>query len=389
MTGLRSGLPGCGNRRAAGTPPGHDRYMFFTAPSGPALTVDHAQQLDDEFFQSLPLEYFHARIASLISGTDASDNSSPLAGAFAEALGVDDPSDVLSSSAPSRELQIAIDSFAMRHHAAEALVRLYHALTVTADPDDPAACVWARIADGPYKTANLVKESRSHLRENHDSFWSLVLRPTDITASELDKFNKALNVMASWFQYAMHLLVRDDVDLNAAHTKVKHGLAVRPRHDLMSFVTEPLQPGAVPLSALTGPSAIDIFAGPSLDSLARPSKINGRAQGLEITRLNLNSATLLVEIWMITTTYGAMFHIAAARHFSRRDVEIAAYPPLPLGPTPNELLPDSMAVGLRQPLTTPPDGGEPDRTTTISNQRGYQELHIDHSGKWSGTVTEG
>jgi hypothetical protein len=140
---------------------------------------------------------------------------------------------------------------------------------------------------------------------------------------------------------------------------------------------------------VTGPSAVDIFAGPTLDYLSRPYKIKGRKQGLEITTLNLKPATLLAEAWMMATTYGAMFHLAAARHFSGRNVEIAAYPPLPLGPTPLELLPDAVVVGLRQPLTTPPHGGELDRTTIIGLQRGYRPLDVDLDGGWSGTITNG
>jgi hypothetical protein len=278
----------------------------------------------------------------------------------------------------------------VRHLAAEALVRLYHALTVPADRTDPAPCVWARIADGPFSLADVVKKAQSHLDRNRDSFWRLILPGPANTELEADKLNRALNVLGAWLGHAMHLLMRDDIDVNAAHNKVKHGLAVRAGIDLATFTPKPLERGApVPISAVTGPSAVDIFAGPTLDYLARPHKINGRRQGLEITTLNLNPATLLAEGWMIATTFGAMFHIAAARHHSRRTTELATYPRLPLGPTPRELLPDAVVVGLRQPLTTPPDGGALDRTTSIGYQRSYQALYVDLDGGWSGTITDG
>ena len=49
---------------------------------------------------------------------------------FSAAVGIGWPSGHLQVDAASRELQIAIDAFALRHHAAEALTRLYHALAV-------------------------------------------------------------------------------------------------------------------------------------------------------------------------------------------------------------------------------------------------------------------
>jgi hypothetical protein len=369
---------------------------MFTSPSGSILTPDQAQELDDEFFQSMPLDYFHSRIASLIGSSGTSSSlTTTLAAHFARALGVDDPSTLLNCSASSRELQVAIDSFALRHHAAEAIVRLYHALAVTADRDDPAPCVWARIADGPRRTIDLIQQSRAHLGgDGHGSFWALVLPASaaTATASEQDRFNTALNVMAFWLQHAMQLLVRNDVDINAAHNKVKHGLAIRARHELMTLTPQALRSDdTIPINALTGPSATDIFNGPILDYLARPPRINGRKQGLEITTLGLDPAILLAETWMMATTYGAMFHLAAVRHFSGRDLEpeeeIAPYPPLPLGPTPDELLSESV-VGMRQALTTPPDGGELDRPTGIGFQKFFQVFYIDFAGKRSGTVTD-
>jgi hypothetical protein len=175
---------------------------MFTSPSGSILTPDQAQELDDEFFQSMPLDYFHSRIASLIGSSGTSSSlTTTLAAHFARALGVDDPSTLLNCSASSRELQVAIDSFALCNHAAEAIVRLYHALAVTADRDDPAPCVWARIADGPRRTIDLIQQSRAHLGgDGHGSFWALVLPASaaTATASEQDRFNTALNVMAFW-----------------------------------------------------------------------------------------------------------------------------------------------------------------------------------------------
>src|SRR5829696_8726811 len=129
---------------------GDHRRMYFGSPSGPTLTREQARELDDEFFQSRPLDYFYARIGSIISSSDKAPASqaTALGAEFSRALGVGDASSVLIFDESSQGLQQAIDSFAVRHHAAEALARLYHAMTVTADPADAAPCVWAGIADG-------------------------------------------------------------------------------------------------------------------------------------------------------------------------------------------------------------------------------------------------
>jgi hypothetical protein len=162
--------------------------------------------------------------------------------------------------------------------------------------------------------------------------------------------------------------VRDDIDINAAHNKVKNGLAVRSRDDnLLTFTTNPPNPdGNFSPSALTGENAVDIFNSPTLDYLARP-KSTGRKQGLEVTSLALTPSILLAESWMMSVTYGAMFQVAASRHFQGRDVSFMTYPALPLAPTPEQLLGESV-VGMRRPVTYPPDGGELDRKAGIAFQ---------------------
>jgi hypothetical protein len=79
----------------------------------------------------------------------------------------------------------------------------------------------------------------------------------------------------------MNLLVRADINVNAAHNKVKYGLAIRARDDLrLTFTTQaPNHDGSVPLSALMGDHAVDIFDATTLDFLARPPSRTGGNKG--------------------------------------------------------------------------------------------------------------
>ena len=367
---------------------------MFTKPEGPHLTPEQARELDDTFFGSRPFEYFCARIASLISSADSPAVERPegLGADFFALLGLVEMPHTLPFSDSDRELQVATDSFAVRHHAAEALVRLYHALTVAKVAEGSPGCVWESIADGPIRTVDLVGQSRSHLSSNagRDSFWTLVLPPhvaAESGASE--EITTTLNVLGAWLGRAMNLLTRDDININAAHNKVKHGLAVRSHGDIrMTFTTQaPNADGTIPLSALTGPNATDIFNTVTLDYLARPP---GKKSGLEVSTLGLAPAKLLAESWMMAVTYAAMFHIAATQHFANRDLNCPTcptYPRLPLGPTPEQLL-DNSVVGLRHPVTLPLDGKKAPREAGIAFEQGFVTLDIDFDNNSVATVVD-
>jgi hypothetical protein len=364
----------------------------LTQPEGPHLTPEQAHEFNDSYFGSRPYEYFSARIDSLLGSVDRSRSQSTqgLRAKFAAAIGVTDLYDVLRFSDAERELQVVTDSFAVRHHAAEALVRLYHGLTASSRPESAPRCVWASVADGPTRTVDLVGQARAHLTsaDGRRTFWSLVLPPS-IADQPTREAETALNVMGAWLKYAMHLLVRSDIDINAAHNKVKHGLAIRSRNDLrLTFTTQaPNADGTVPLSALTGPAAFDVLDTTTLDYLARPPKDENGKQGIELCSLRLAPETLLVEAWMMAVTLGAMFHVAAADHYGDRDVEFAPYPRLPLAPSPEQLL-GGTVVGLRHPVTTRPGGGAP-REPGIAYHNAFQPITIDITGSFSTTVVHG
>lgn len=372
-----------------------DNHFVFNSPEGPNLTATQAAELDDSYFQSRPFGYFSSRIATLSASGPIEKNvvATDVGPELAAALGQTSISDLIDFNDSDRELQIATDSFALRHHAAESLVRLYHGLTIGITAQGSAPCVWAAVAEGPTRTIDLVDQARTHLMspEGHQNFWRMVFPETVASQHNQEhQANQALNVIGDWLHHAMTLLVRDDININAAHNKVKHGLSVRTRDDLrLTFTTQaPNADGTVPLSALTGDKAFDIFDTPTIDYLARPPRKGNRKQGLEVSSLKLAPATLLAETWMMSIAHAAMFHVAADRHFTGRDIPFQPLPKLPLGPTPTQLLGESV-VGMRHPVTTPPDGGPVERRAGIAFQSTFVPLEINFNTQMSGKVVEG
>ncbi len=68
-------------------------------------------------------------------------------------------------------------------------------------------------------------------------------------------------------------------------------------------------------------------------------------------------------------------------------MDIAPFPLLPLGPTP-ERLPGNSVVGIRRPVTTYADGSVLTRKLGIAFQRYFVPLEIQGEG-WTGKVVEG
>jgi hypothetical protein len=125
-----------------------------------------------------------------------------MGGQVAAALGLPGVPGILTFDESDRELQIATDSFAVRHHAAESLVRLYHALTVDAPKMGGEKCVWAAIAEGPNRTVALVDEAKAQLLSTagRETFWEMVLPVGAAEATSVEQaemVNKALKVMAT------------------------------------------------------------------------------------------------------------------------------------------------------------------------------------------------
>ncbi|MFC0582737.1 hypothetical protein [Micrococcoides hystricis] len=360
---------------------------MYQPPTGPDLTAEQCQELDDTFLSSDPYGYFSARIGMMLwwAESEVDSDEHPLAasadeqqhatetrGRFACLLGR--PVDFMPETSPrSIATQVATDAYALRHHAAESLVRLTAALSQRTNVAE--TCVWVALSAGP----NQLDQVISQLRESFSSaeapmqFARLVLREQDLQNGMTEQLTSASNVFAGWLEFAIDLLVGHELQLNAAHNKVKHGLSVRARDDLkVSFVTTPPSPdGTIPVGVLTGPDAVDIFDRPVIEVLAQAPKVDGHRQGLELTQLRVDVPAVLAEAYMIAWAHGAMFHVASTNHFEGR-VDLPdylgapAHPGYPVGGPHPDHVSGKAPVGMRFPLTTPPGGGPAKRPAGIA-----------------------
>lgn len=378
---------------------------MYPPPAGPNLTQEQARELDDTFLASDPFAYFSSRIASLLTWLDNAPTADtplpePAPGSiraefnqYLQRPAADGP-----VKAVDVEAQVAADALTVRHHAAEALLRLTLA-RLEPGIGDGAPCLWASLAAGPTQVAQVV-EQLAHIAQEPD--WSdralrLLVEPGLLATSRTTpELLDACAVFTEWIAYAATLLSPAEIDLNAGHNKVKHGLAVRARSDMrVTFVTTPPGPdGAIPESAFTGPGAMDIFDQPVLELLTHGTRVDGHRQGFELTQLRLKPSALLAEAYMLAMAHGTIFHVAAVEHFADRDDLRDHHTPPPLpgypvgGPRPKNI--DAHApLGLRFPLTTPPGGGKVGREAGIGFRRFFQFLKIDYANRSSGHVVDG
>ena len=358
--------------------------MLFIAPNdGPTLNAEQAATLDDEFFTARPLNYFSSRIKSLL---EASERRRPSAatGHFLDALQLSPEQNPLEPTDSDRTLQVAVDALSARHHIAEALVRLLHALTEPSDEAQPRS-VWAALADGPTGLHAVVTQVSARFDVAPETFAELFLprEPKD------DGTRLAFDVAVSWVRRAMHLVTSNDLTVNAGYNKVKHGLAVRVRDDVrVEFLpvsdVKIGENGAVLLSSFDG--SVPIIDKPEIAYLVRPFAVP--KQGLEVDSLLLDAPVILAETWMMTVVYGALFHNAAERHFDGRDEEIAPYPNLPTGPTSAQLL-DGRVQGFREVITSPPDVATTPRDSGIFHGSAFTPMNIDYGSSRTATILEG
>lgn len=351
---------------------------MYPPPAGSELTAEQRQELDDTFLSSDPYQYFSARIGMMLrwAESDADSDEHPVAAhdgeeqhatetsrRFARLLGR--PAGFSPETSPrSIATQVATDAYALRHHAAESLVRLTAALSQRANPAE--SCVWEDLSTGPNQLDQVVSQLRESFSSAEASmqFARLVLREQDLRCGMTEQLASASNVFADWLQFAIDLLVGHQLQLNAAHNKVKHGLSVRARDDLkVSFVTTPPNAdGTISVGALTGPDAVDIFDRPVIEVLAQAPKMDGHRQGLELTQLRVDVPAVLAEAYMIAWAHGAMFHVAATKHFECREdlpdyLHAPSHPGYPVGGPHPDHVSGKAFVGMRFPLTTPPGGG--------------------------------
>lgn len=378
---------------------------MYPPPVGQDLSEEQAQELDDTFLSSDPFQYFRSRIASLLVWQE----SAPV---FGVPLSEADPGGIRAEfneylqrgagDDPFKNLdvhaQVAADALAVRHHAAEALLRLACA-RLAPEPFGGVRCLWAEIASGPTQIADVVARLNASSEQpdpGERMLRALVPRESLETARHNAEVVDACNVFVAWLGYAAALLSPAEIDLQAGHNKVKHGLAVRARSDLrVTFVTTPPnEDGTVPLSAFTADDAIDIFDQPVLELLARGPKVDGHRQGLEITQLRLKPSALLADAYMLAMAHGALFHVASVEHFTGRDDlrehhVVPAFPGYPVGGPRPANIDAKTPLGMRFPLTTPPGGGPVRREAGIGFRDRFQIIYVDYGNRSSGRVVDG
>ena len=148
----------------------------------------------------------------------------------------------------------------------------------------------------------------------------------------------------------------------------------------VEFMTAPVSAGdgTIPLSAFE--SSVPVFDRPLLTFVYRPT----RRAHLETASLRVDIETTLVEAWMISVVAGAVFAVAGRRRFPEGD-DLASFPLLPIGPTPDQLLRGSV-LGMRAPITEPTISG---RESGVFFHGSFQPIQFYFENVMSAVITEG
>lgn len=350
------------------------------------LSQSHAKTLDDEFFLSHPAAYFASCISALLSAERDATVPSPLSEQdFFAALNLSNSDHALHFEPEDRRLQVAVEALSLRHQAAEALMRFLYAATAAEPRAGDAACTWLAVADSPVALIDVVSKTVAALNADQALFLR-TLFPIGTPINE--NAAGAAETAIAWVNHAISLLTGDELSINAAHNKVKHGLAVSSRGDVRIelIARQPDDMGQIPLSAFGEGKSVPIFDRPMLTYLSRPH-IKPK-QGLEAVSLRVDVPVVLAEAWMIANVYAAAFHVTARRHFGDELPEgIAPYPTLVVGRLPEHVI-GARPLGFRSTLTLPPDGTTPPRLEGLFFHGSFMPMQIDHDSKVGGVVVD-
>lgn len=355
----------------------------------PALSDEDARILDDEFFRSDPNAYFRARIAGLLrDNRDAVDRPTPETdAAFFDALGIQPVGGALDFDDGDRKRQVAVDALALRQHVAESLVRFVHAVTAAKPTDGDARSTWMAVTQGP----NQLKDVRNQIVAALDASQITlpeILFPAGTT--QTPELHAAMMAASEWLNHALHLLLDDELAVNVAHNKLKHGLAVSARSNMRvelvrrANVNESSGDATVPLSAFGPGQSVPIFDRPFLTYLTR-RKANP-ARGVEAVSIRVDVPVMLAEAWMMANVYGCLFNVAAVAHFGAgSEEEIAPYPTLVVGRTPDRVI-GTGVLGTRANITLPADSKVPARPAGIFFHEQFVPISIDPTAHIQGRV---
>ena len=332
------------------------------------LTPEQHALLDDTFFESNPVAYWRARIDDLLREPTAIDYREALA-AQVISYGLDDR--LLSATEPTeaeRELQRAVDAFTLRHHLAESLVRMVHAVLAQRDSSGSSG-IWPSLTSNRDTGHDLVQALRA-FEVQSDVPANLFMPAADVRALPSDPtadVEAGVRMHWQWVRRAMQLLVSEGLDANVGNNKLKHGLAVRPHNELrVSFVAgSPPPDGNIRLSTVK--SAFSIIDAAAVEFLERLPPRHEHAGSWEVTVLNLRPAPLIAECLMLSTVWASVFASAAADRVAGPDVARPKHPGLVLGPPPDAI--DRGIVGYRQALTLSDKSGT-SRGLTVETSKG-------------------
>lgn len=351
------------------------------------LSETHAKALDDEFFLSHPAAYFASRISSLLAAERSATFPTPTEEPeFFEALGLTKTELSLAYEEQDRRLQVAVEALSLRHQAAEALLRFMYAVTASRPKDGDAPCTWLAIADSPNTLIDVVHKTVAALAADEELFLRCLFTP----GTRIDEnAAAAAETAVAWVNHASSLLTGDELSVNAAHNKVKHGLAVSARGDVrIEFITTPPDDlGQIPVSAFGEGKSLPIFDRPMLTYLSRPHV--KPKQGVEAISLRVDVPVVLAEAWMIANVYAAMFHARARRHFGHELPEgVAPYPTLAIGRLPEHVI-GGRPLGCREAVTLPSDGTSAPRKSGLFFCGSFIPMDIDYDSKVEGVVVDG
>ena len=360
---------------------------MYPPPSQRHLRPEQAQELDRTFLDSDPFAYFSSRIAMYLNWLESAGGANPSAPSETSSSPEDDttePDSVRFARLVGHPVglvrddtavlaQIAADTFSLRHHVAESLVRLAVALARVAksEADDPP-CLWLEIMRSPTQTSALVAELKRWVgsEEADPELFARLVGADPSTGLPTDTLESAVSVFARWMERAVELMTRNDLDLNHGHNRIKHGFAVRARDDMkVSF--SPLRPdtdGSISAAALNE-SSVDILSGQVMEFLAKGP---GKGSGLELVQAQLDAVSMLAESYMLAWTHAAIFR-TAFQLIRRTAPEVSLAPPFPVGgPLPHHIVADTTVLGMRFPLTLS-DTGQP-RSGGVAFVREFREL---------------
>lgn len=330
---------------------------MYARPTGPQLSPEEANQLDTQYLASHPTGYFRSRIYELLAAYQRRDEPQEAIDGFTRVLGAVAPS--LTAPTPDEiELQVATDAVQLRHHAAEALLRLLHSRMSLREKQSQS--LWLEMTESPTQMKDVVSALDSFLTgEDPLPVLAGLLFPIPIgTVVDPKEFIKPIEHALAWIERAMLLVSREHIDLAAASHKIRHGATTTAYNDRRVLFTKerPDRRGKIPLEALQPPNSLDVVNNPVVEYISRPPKSAGRSHGHERTILNADVEETLAEAWLLALIHGALFYCAAYRHHGEDASKVQTpQPPWAIGPSPVQLI-RGRPLGFRFPLTTAPDG---------------------------------